>query len=107
LIRAPNFFGQHPSIDTPAIKVRFAEPPSDEGTGGGQMGEGEAGAVDVVTALCEAVEPDALIAPAPPLADPIVVADPPEVPDPDPDEGDDTDGEDEVGTLSGSDPTSV
>jgi hypothetical protein len=43
---------QHPLIGTPAISLRFAEPPSDEGTGGGHMGEEGLGAVAVVLAAC-------------------------------------------------------
>jgi hypothetical protein len=100
---------QHPLGDTPAIKVRFAEPPSDEGTGGGQIGAGAAGAVAVVTAACELLEADPCACPVSPLAAPDVVANPLEVPDGDPDdcdgaERDDPDGKDDVGTLSGSDP---
>jgi hypothetical protein len=41
---------QHPPSDAPAISVRFAEPPSDEGTAGGQVGEEALGAVAVVLA---------------------------------------------------------
>ena len=43
----------------------------------------------------------------PPTADPVVVVDPDAVPDADPREGDDTDGNGDVGTLSGSEPTAV
>jgi hypothetical protein len=43
---------QHPPSDTPAISVRLAEPPSVAGTGSGQAGEGELGAVAVVLADC-------------------------------------------------------
>ena len=43
---------QHPPNEAPAISLRFAEPPSDVGTGGGQMGERGAGAVVVVFAAC-------------------------------------------------------
>ena len=45
------FHPQHPLSDAPAMS-RFAEPPSVEGTGGGQMGEGVLGAVAVVLAAC-------------------------------------------------------
>jgi hypothetical protein len=47
-----SFQPQHPLSDAPAISLRPAEPPSVEGTGGGQMGEGEPGAVAVVLAAC-------------------------------------------------------
>jgi len=43
---------QHPSSDAPAMSVRFTEPPSVEGTGGGQVGEGALGAFAVVLAAC-------------------------------------------------------
>jgi hypothetical protein len=43
---------QHPPGDAPAISLRLAEPPSVEGTGGGQTGEGEPGAAAVVLAVC-------------------------------------------------------
>lgn len=46
------FQPQHPLSDAPAISLRFAEPPSVEGTGGGQMGEGGPEAVPVVLAAC-------------------------------------------------------
>jgi hypothetical protein len=46
------FQPQHPLSDAPAISLRFAEPPSVEGTEGGQMGEGGLGAVAVVLAAC-------------------------------------------------------
>ena len=46
----------------------------------------------------------AFIAPGPPLANPVVVA-PLEVPELDPDDGDDADPSEDVGTPSGSDPT--
>jgi hypothetical protein len=36
--------------DAPAISLRFTEPPSDEGTGGGQIGEDGPGAAAVVLA---------------------------------------------------------
>jgi hypothetical protein len=36
----------------PAIPLRFTEPPSVEGTGGGQTGDEELGAVAVVLAAC-------------------------------------------------------
>jgi hypothetical protein len=44
------FQPQHPPSGPPAISLRFAEPPSVEGTGGGQIGEGGLGAVAVVLA---------------------------------------------------------
>jgi hypothetical protein len=44
------FVSQHPLSDTPAISLRLAEPPSVEGTGGGQMGDGALGAVAVAFA---------------------------------------------------------
>jgi hypothetical protein len=44
------FQPQHPPSDAPAISVRFAEPPSVVGIGGGQIGEEEPGAVAVVLA---------------------------------------------------------
>jgi len=105
--------------DPPAISLRFAEPPSVEGTGGGQMGEGGLGAVAVVLAACVDVSgispgnskgdcdiPEAeLVAPVAPLADPVVVGDPDAVPDCDAGVGDDTDGREDAGTLRGSDPT--
>jgi hypothetical protein len=47
----------------------------------------------------------AFIAPEPPLANPVVVADPLEAPELDPDDGDDADPSEDVGTPSGSDPT--
>jgi hypothetical protein len=96
---------QHPLIGTPAISLRFGEPPSDEGTGGGQTGEEGPDAVAVVRAACVEVsgispgnisgdwgfvDAGVLIAPVPPTADPFVVVDPDVVPDADPDEGDDT-----------------
>jgi hypothetical protein len=43
---------QHPPGDSPAISVRFAEPPSVAGTGGGQAGEEAPGAAAVVLAAC-------------------------------------------------------
>ena len=46
------FQPQHPPSEAPAIPLRFTEPPSVEGTGGGQMGEGALGAVAVVLAAC-------------------------------------------------------
>jgi hypothetical protein len=46
------FQPQHPPSEAPAIPLRFAEPPSVEGTGGGQMGEAALGAVAVVLAAC-------------------------------------------------------
>jgi hypothetical protein len=48
----PSILIQHPLSEAPAISLRFAEPPSVEGTGGGQMGEGALGAVAVVLAAC-------------------------------------------------------
>jgi hypothetical protein len=42
-----------------------------------------------------------------PLADPVVVGDPDAVPNCDAGEGDDIDGEGDVGTLRGSDPTAL
>jgi hypothetical protein len=44
------FQPQHPLSDPPAIPLRFAEPPSVEGTAGGQIGEGVL--VAVVLAAC-------------------------------------------------------
>jgi hypothetical protein len=112
---------QHPLSDAPAISLRFAEPPSVEGTGGGQMGEGELETVAVVLAACDDVSgispgnskgdcdtPEAeLVAPAAPLADPVVVGDRDAVPSCDAGEGDDTDGKEEVGTPRGSAPTAL
>jgi hypothetical protein len=46
------FLRQHPPIETPAISLRFADPPSDVGTGGGQMGEEGPRAAAVVLAAC-------------------------------------------------------
>ena len=46
------FQPQHPPSDAPAISLRFAEPPSVEGTGGGQIGEREPGAVALMLAAC-------------------------------------------------------
>jgi hypothetical protein len=46
------FQPQHPLSDAPAISLRFAEPPSVEGTGGGQMDEGGLAAVAVVLDAC-------------------------------------------------------
>ena len=46
------FRPQHPPSDAPAISLRFAEPPSVEGIGGGQIGEKEPGAVALVLAAC-------------------------------------------------------
>lgn len=110
---------QHPPSDAPAISLRFAEPPSVAGTGGGQTGEAAPGAAAAVLAawvdvsgispgnskgVCEF--PDAeLVAPVAPLADPLVVADPADTPDCDAGEGDDIDDTDDaddkedVGTL--------
>lgn len=85
---------QHPLSDAPAISLRFTEPPSDEGTGGGQMGKGGPGAVAVVLApwlelsdfspgICKGVsgliDGAALIAPGEALVDPFGVSRP--VPD--------------------------
>jgi hypothetical protein len=100
------------------MSVRFTEPPSVEGTGGGQIGEGALGAVAVVLAACgdvSRISPGSskgdcgfteaeLVAPAAPPADPIVVDDPAVVPDGDAGEGDDRDGKGDVGTPRGSDP---
>jgi hypothetical protein len=105
---------------TPAISVRFAEPPSVEGTGGAQIGEGGAGADAVALAACVEVSgisprrskgdwglvvAAAFIAPGPPMANPVVVVDPLEAPEPDPDDGDDADPSEDVDTPSRSDPT--
>jgi hypothetical protein len=105
--------------DPPAISLRFAEPPSVEGTGGGQIGEGGPGAVAVVLAAwvdvsgispgnnrgdCDVPEAE-LVAPVAPLADPVVVTDPDAVPDCD--AGDDTAGREDAGTLRGSDPIAL
>jgi hypothetical protein len=46
------FKSQHPPSDAPAISVRFTEPPSVEGTGGGQIVEEEPGAAAVELAAC-------------------------------------------------------
>ena len=102
----------------PAIPVRFAEPPSVEGTGGGQVGEGAPGAVAVLLAAwvdvsgispgnnkgaCEAPAedpaenpepepvPTVLAAPVAPFADPVVV-DGDVAPNGDAVDGDETDG---------------
>jgi hypothetical protein len=116
---------QHPLSDTPAISLRFAEPPSVDGIGGGQIGEGAVGAVAVVLAAwvdvfgispgnskgaCETPEPEPefeLVAPVAPLADPVVVGDSDGVPNCDAGEGDDTDGKAGVGKPRGSDPTAL
>jgi hypothetical protein len=115
------FQPQHPFSDPPAISLRFAEPPSVEGTGGGQIGEGGLGAVAVVLAAwvdvsgsspgnnrgdCDIPEAE-LVAAVAPCADPVVVADPDAVSDCDAGEGDDTDGNEDAGTLRGSDPTAL
>jgi hypothetical protein len=118
----PMFFqAQHPPSDAPAISLRLAEPPSVEGTGAAQIGEGALGAVAVVLAACVDVsgispgnskgdwdipeaEPIARVAP---LADPLAVDDPDAVPDCDAGEGDDIDGKEDVGTPRGSDPTTL
>jgi hypothetical protein len=118
------FQPQHPLSDPPVIPLRFTEPPSVEGTAGGQIGEGVLEAVAVVLAACVDLSdispgnnkgdwelPEALlVAPVAPIADPLVVGDPDAVPNCDAGEGDDTDGDDtdrneDVGTLRGSDPT--
>jgi hypothetical protein len=100
----------------------LAEPPSVAGTGSGQAGEGELGAVAVVLADCVDVSgispgnnrgdwdvPDAAdweFAPVAPLADPVVVADPDDVPNCDnvpncdTGEGDGADDKEGVGTLN-------
>jgi hypothetical protein len=44
------FQHQHPLSDPPAIPLGLAEPPSDDGTGGGHRGEAGPGAVVVVLA---------------------------------------------------------
>lgn len=112
---------QHPLSDAPAISLRFTEPPSDEGTGGGQMGKGGPGAVAVVLApwlelsdfspgICKGVsgliDGAALIAPGEALVDPFGVSRP--VPDGLPDEipgkEDEANGKEAVGRLSGSEP---
>jgi hypothetical protein len=46
------FQHQHPLSDPPAIPLRLAEPPSDDGTGGGHIGEAAPGAVAVVLGAC-------------------------------------------------------
>ena len=48
-----------------------------------------------------------LVAAVAPCADPVVVADPDAVSDCDAGEGDDTDGNEDAGTLRGSDPTAL
>ncbi len=94
-------------------------PPSDEGTGGGQIGEGGPGAAAVVLAACVElsgfspgickgvsgfVDGAALIAPGAPLDD--LLAGPVAVGFPDESPGKDgkADGKEAAGTLSGSEP---
>ena len=115
------FWPQHPLSDAPAIPLRFAEPLSVEGTGGGQIGEGGLGAVAVVLAACVDVSgispgkskgdwdiPEAEpVAPVAALADPVVVGDPGAVPSCDAGDADDTDGGEDASTPSASDPTAV
>ena len=102
---------QHPPGEKPSIVVMFAEPPSVEGIGGGQMVAEAAGAPAVVlapcvevsgaspgnsTGVCELSEEDAPIPPVlPPTEDPLVVA--ADVPE----ENGKVDGSDDAGTLSG------
>lgn len=107
----------------PAIPVRFAEPPSVVGTGGGQVGDGALGEVAVLLAAwvdvsgispgnnkgaCEAPEEDPaenpepelvlaeLVAPVAPFADPVVV-DGDVAPNGDAVDGDETDGKESDG----------
>jgi hypothetical protein len=110
---------QHPPSNAPAISLKFTEPPSDEGTGGGQIGEGGPGAAAVVLAawlessgfspgICKAVsgfvDGAALIAPGALLA-PFGVFRP--VPVGLPDKDRETNGKEAVGRLSGSEPTTA
>jgi hypothetical protein len=105
---------QHPPSDAaPAISVRLAEPPSVEGTGGGQTAEAEPGAAAVVLAawvdvsgispgnskgVCEFPEAEP-VAPAVPLAAPAVFVEPADVPNCEADEGTNTDEENVVDTA--------
>jgi len=113
---------QHPLSDPPTISVKFAEPPSDVGTGGGQTMEEEAAwlaaaAVEVAACVelsalspdssrgtCEVLADDVVMPEVlPPAAllpvDPALDADPPVPP-----AGTDAVGKVCVGTLSGSEP---
>jgi hypothetical protein len=110
---------QHPLSDAPAISLRFTEPPSDEGTGGGQMGGGGPGAAAVVLApwlelpgfspgICNGVsgfvDGAALIAPGEALVDPFGVSrpDPVGLPDKIPGKEGEANGKEAVGRVSGS-----
>jgi hypothetical protein len=79
---------QHPWAGKPSNGLRFAEPPSDVGTGGGQT----------APPLCAVVDVDDVAVLE--LAEPVVVADPLDPPGPEPADG----GDDSccVGTASGS-----
>ncbi len=123
---------QHPPGES--APVIFAEPPSVVGIGGAQIGEGAAGAAAVLLGVCVEVlsrspgnssgtcelgEADALIPLMPPATGPAVITDPltgalpPPASDPFvvavdvPEENDEVDGSDDVGTLSGSVPPFV
>ena len=93
--------------------MRLAEPPSVEGTGGGQTAEAEPGAAAVVLAawvdvsgispgnskgVCEFPEAEP-VAPAPPPVDTAVFVEPAEVPNCEADEGTSTDEENVADTA--------
>lgn len=106
---------QHPPGEKPSISVMFADPPSVEGIGGGQMVEGALGAAAVELADCDELSSpspgnsrgtwelgdEALIPPAeePPTVPPAVV--------PDGEAAENVEFNDEVGTLRESDPIIV
>lgn len=103
------------------ISVMFADPPSVDGIGGGQMVEGALGAAAVELADCVEVSSpspgnfrgtwelgdEALIPLVPPPAEEPLTVVPPAVPDGDVPENVEADGSDDVRTLRGSDPIVV